>query len=351
MIDADPVAAAVRAVMAERTEWTGTASDLLGALAEAAGERVAKSKTWPDSPRALSGRLRRAATFLRKVGIEIAFEREGRARTRTIRITDHPKPAEPECVGARPSAPSAPSAPTPKPSPANGFAARDLRTVAGDADAMARRLLPTVRANPLQSDDEDVADGADANDPAQSGAEQMRSPAGRRGYERSESPDCGARRRHRPEGRWRRSGAGCSGTAAGRSARPLFHVTSRASSPCCAPGSTAGRRRTGGPSSTNGPASPSSMAGCRASDAEARAFACCRRRMARSATRALAVQAAASTAARLSIRHDPLLPFGTDPTGHAWLHSRCWPAWHACRRAEAIAALASMGIDERVIHA
>ena len=87
VIDADPIAAAVRAVMATRTVWTGTASDLLGALAEVAGERVAKSKTWPDSPRALAGRLRRAATFLRKIGIEIGFEREGRARTRTIRIT------------------------------------------------------------------------------------------------------------------------------------------------------------------------------------------------------------------------------------------------------------------------
>ena len=36
VIDADPVAAAVRAVMTERTVWTGTASDLLGALGEAA---------------------------------------------------------------------------------------------------------------------------------------------------------------------------------------------------------------------------------------------------------------------------------------------------------------------------
>ena len=32
--------------------------------------------------------------------------------------------------------------------------------------------------------------------------------------------------------------------------------------------------------------------------------------------------------------HDTLLPFGTEPTGHAWLHSRCWPAWHAGRKAE-----------------
>ena len=87
VIDADPIAAAVRAMMSAdgRTEWTGTASDLLGALGEMAGERVAKSKTWPDSPRALAARLRRAATFLRKIGIDIRF----RAR-RTGADADHP---------------------------------------------------------------------------------------------------------------------------------------------------------------------------------------------------------------------------------------------------------------------
>lgn len=37
--------------------------------------------------------------------------------------------------------------------------------------------------------------------------------------------------------------------------------------------------------------------------------------------------------------HDKLLPFGTEQTGHAWLHSRCWPAWRASRKAEAIAVL------------
>ena len=42
---------------------------------------------------------------------------------------------------------------------------------------------------------------------------------------------------------------------------------------------------------------------------------------------------------------DPLLSFGTDTSGgHAWLHRACWPAWHRTREAEAIAALASMGI-------
>jgi hypothetical protein len=48
--------------------------------------------------------------------------------------------------------------------------------------------------------------------------------------------------------------------------------------------------------------------------------------------------------------HDKLLPFGTEQTGHAWLHSCCWPAWHAARKAEAIAVLAAMGIDQPRTH-
>ena len=92
VIEADPIAAAVRSLVTARTEWTGTASELLGDLAEQAGERVAKAKAWPDSPRALAGRLRRAATFLRKIGIAVDFAREGRARTRVIRIATECSP-------------------------------------------------------------------------------------------------------------------------------------------------------------------------------------------------------------------------------------------------------------------
>jgi hypothetical protein len=42
--------------------------------------------------------------------------------------------------------------------------------------------------------------------------------------------------------------------------------------------------------------------------------------------------------------HDKLLPFGTEPSGHAWLHSRCWEAWRTSRKAEAVAALEATGI-------
>jgi hypothetical protein len=163
VIDADPVAAAVRAVMATRTVWTGTASDLLGALAGVADERVATSKTWPDSPRALAGRLRRAATFLRKIGIEIGFAREGRARTRTIHITTAHTLAGLEYAGAPPSEPSASSALPLNVNSANASADAPLRTVAKDAGGTRRAVAPTVRANPMRKHGDIAADRADAN--------------------------------------------------------------------------------------------------------------------------------------------------------------------------------------------
>jgi hypothetical protein len=47
---------------------------------------------------------------------------------------------------------------------------------------------------------------------------------------------------------------------------------------------------------------------------------------------------------------DPLLPYGVEPTGHVWLHSRCWPAWRNAREADAIAALARIGIHQPRTH-
>jgi hypothetical protein len=88
VIDKDPVAACVREIMADRTMWTGTASDLLRAAADRAGGYGAPwgGVVWPRNPRVLAGRLRRAQTFLRALGIDIAFSREGHSGSRTIRI-------------------------------------------------------------------------------------------------------------------------------------------------------------------------------------------------------------------------------------------------------------------------
>ena len=45
---------------------------------------------------------------------------------------------------------------------------------------------------------------------------------------------------------------------------------------------------------------------------------------------------------------DPLRPFGTDASGHAWVHRACWPAWYRARETEAGAALTSMGVRVQV---
>jgi hypothetical protein len=74
-------------MMANRTMWTGSASDLLSLCAESARNEISTGGAWAKNPRALSGRLRRAQTFLRMMGIEITFSREGRSGTRMIRVS------------------------------------------------------------------------------------------------------------------------------------------------------------------------------------------------------------------------------------------------------------------------
>ena len=165
VIEADPVAAAVRAFMVERTEWNGTASDLLDALAKSAGEPVAKSKTWPASPQALSGRLRRASTLLRTVGIEIVRTREGRDRARTIHITAKGSFAGPEYAGVQSSAPSASSAISPKDNQFSASCNTSMRTVTSVADGREdvghNGTRSTVCAKSLEAEDKDGADTAD----------------------------------------------------------------------------------------------------------------------------------------------------------------------------------------------
>lgn len=79
--------------------------------------------------------------------------------------------------------------------------------------------------------------------------------------------------------------------------------------------------------------------------AEARAFACCvaewlnRNPVRSSPGRCLGCGEAEHS-------HDPLLPFGTELSGHAWLHARCWSAWYASRKAEAVAVLSAFEIPE-----
>src|SRR5262245_57768405 len=90
VIEGDPVAACARNIMLDRDEWAGTASDFLLAADKLQRQEASiRRPDWPRTPRALAGRLRRAQTSLRAVGINVGFQREGREGSRIIRMRGH----------------------------------------------------------------------------------------------------------------------------------------------------------------------------------------------------------------------------------------------------------------------
>ena len=175
VIEADLVATAIQMFMAVRTEWEGTATDLLGALKMEIGEDKARLKEWPSTPRSLSGRVRRQAATLRRVGIDITLDDKSpdRKRTRLIKL------ARKEGGGDRPQPSDRPNS-------------QDFSDIGADgrADGPSDEPQPTVRTNetadgaddyaddspegpsadnPLKNKASDGADGADANFPAHTG--------------------------------------------------------------------------------------------------------------------------------------------------------------------------------------
>jgi hypothetical protein len=172
VIDADPVASAIRTMMVGRPSWTGTASDLLVVLVRTAGEREPKSKGWPQTPRAVAGRLRRAVTFLRKIGIEVMFSREGQTRARMIQIVATDAASGIDNEGTQSSASSvtpASSASLAEDATSDQSVAPILRPLSSDADGLADvKRTPinlTARANALKNGSAAVVYGADANFP------------------------------------------------------------------------------------------------------------------------------------------------------------------------------------------
>ena len=45
---------------------------------------------------------------------------------------------------------------------------------------------------------------------------------------------------------------------------------------------------------------------------------------------------------------ETVLPHGTERAGHVWMHGRCWPAWYAGRKSDALAAFSAMGLPTGV---
>jgi len=92
-LESDPVGAAILALLCalaeqKKTEhWEGTCKALKQDLEKLIEEEVKKERTWPNSPRALSSRLRRLTTFLREFGIKVTFHPKGAKGQRLLTIT------------------------------------------------------------------------------------------------------------------------------------------------------------------------------------------------------------------------------------------------------------------------
>jgi hypothetical protein len=120
VLDASPVASAVRALMADRAEWRGGATELLLVLSAIVGEKQAKERDWPKRPNVLSNKLRRVIPDLAKVGIIVSSDREPHTGNRffTIAVGDHGTD-EPEAEHTWNS--SSPASPSSQPGKNNGL--------------------------------------------------------------------------------------------------------------------------------------------------------------------------------------------------------------------------------------
>ena len=86
VLDADPVAGALRDMAADGGAWTGTATALLAAVNGRATMEVQREKGWPKDGARLSARLKRVAPALRRAGVDVVWDRNGHDRTRVMTV-------------------------------------------------------------------------------------------------------------------------------------------------------------------------------------------------------------------------------------------------------------------------
>jgi hypothetical protein len=152
VLDDSSVAHWIRKLVATASMWNGTSRELLDKLTELAGEKIIKSNSWPKSPRAMSGTLRRLAPSLRMIGITVEFgERTNRSRPISIGV------AEIERIQPSPPSPPLPTS--------------DSSGQIGDGQKLGRH--PTfTQPSPVsfgKTRDADGGDGADGGIPPLSG--------------------------------------------------------------------------------------------------------------------------------------------------------------------------------------
>ena len=72
-LEGSPVATELRKLIDDQERWVGTATELLSLLESRATEATTGLRAWPKTPRTLSSQIRRLATGLRFVGVNVVF--------------------------------------------------------------------------------------------------------------------------------------------------------------------------------------------------------------------------------------------------------------------------------------
>jgi hypothetical protein len=85
-LEANPIAQAIRGLLANDHSWSGTASELLQDLGGHAETGSLDSRIWPKTSQELGKQLRRLAPALRAIGIQYANTRTGHDRRRIITL-------------------------------------------------------------------------------------------------------------------------------------------------------------------------------------------------------------------------------------------------------------------------
>ncbi len=150
VIDSDQVAVAVRK-LADDGSWEGTCTDLLEKLGEDVGEKATRTRKWPKTASALSGQLRR-------VGVDVEFERVGRARR--VKLSAAPVVSERDSS----SSPSSPSSPSPGELGGLESTTYEVTAVVTHSPPVEDSPSPAASPpNPLKTNADDAGDGDDGD--------------------------------------------------------------------------------------------------------------------------------------------------------------------------------------------
>lgn len=145
--------------MTGKTDWEGTATALLDALAPFAGDAVRRRDEWP-LPNKLRGKLREVAAPLRKLGITYKHNRAGDAAgTRMIYIEKRERNIAPK---SQPKGSSEPSPSSEKLKPAVDLFSLEPRSGSSEVRKRPRRSDGTASNGANGTDhSSDAADGSD----------------------------------------------------------------------------------------------------------------------------------------------------------------------------------------------